>query len=238
MTTMGWVGERMSIIFILGVGAQMMAGLISRTGSPLRTCGSSSSLFSDLENGVLGLTAETRWNNNKHIMTTSCERIFYVPDDSSDELDDLRDAIQNIAEETLLDHRFILAVMMQESGGCVRVPTSDYGVRNPGLMQSHNGASTCNENEMLEPCPEDVIEGMIRDGTAGTDDGDGLVQCLNDSGAEDVSAYYKAARCYNSGSVAESGVLEEGEATHCYASDIANRLLGWAGTEKGCGLDG
>ena len=171
-------------------------------------------------------------------MSTSCLRIFTVPNNSDDELSDLHDSIQNIAEESKLDHRFIFAIIMQESGGCVRVPTSNYGVRNPGLMQSHNGGNTCNENGLLQPCPKDKIEGMIRDGTSGTDDGDGLVQCLNGSGKEDVSAYYRAARCYNSGSVAESGVLEEGVATHCYASDIANRLLGWAETEKACGLDG
>ena len=91
---------------------------------------------------------------------------------------------------------------------------------------------------MLYPCPTEIIEGMIREGAAGTNDGDGLVQCLNDSGAEDVSAYYKAARCYNSGAVAESGFLEEGGATHCYASDIANRLTGWAEAEPACSLDG
>ena len=91
---------------------------------------------------------------------------------------------------------------------------------------------------MLYPCPAEIIEEMIREGAAGTNDGDGLVQCLNDSGAEDVSAYYKAARCYNSGAVAESGLLEEGGATHCYASDIANRLTGWAEAEPACSLDG
>jgi hypothetical protein len=212
------------------------------TGCRLRICESSPSLSSCFGGSGSGKhvadCVERRWENNKHIMSTSCERIFYVPNDSDSELSDLRDAIQTIAEEAHLDHRFILAIIMQESGGCVRVPTSDYGVRNPGLMQSHNGASTCNENGLLEPCPKDKIEGMIRDGTAGTDDGDGLVQCVNGSGAEDVSAYYRAARCYNSGSVAESGVLEEGVATHCYASDVANRLLGWAETEKACWLDG
>ena len=50
------------------------------------------------------------------------------------------------ADATGVDHRFILAVIMQESGGCVRAPTTNYGVRNPGLMQDHNGSGTCNEN--------------------------------------------------------------------------------------------
>ena len=171
-------------------------------------------------------------------METSCQVVYHTPNNSDDELDDLRSAINKIAEETLLDHRFIFAIIMQESGGCVRAPTTDYGVRNPGLMQDHNGEATCNEGGILKPCPKDLIEGMIRDGTAGTEDGDGLVQCLNDSGKEDVSAYYIAARCYNSGSVAKSGALEQGVATHCYASDVANRLMGWAEAEPECWFDG
>ena len=37
-------------------------------------------------------------------------------------------------------------------------------------------------------------------------------------------AFYIAARLYNSGSVDPSGNLQAGIATHCYSSDIANRL--------------
>jgi hypothetical protein len=36
---------------------------------------------------------------------------------------------------TGVDHRFVLAVLMQESHGCVRVNVTSGGVRNPGLMQ-------------------------------------------------------------------------------------------------------
>ena len=89
---------------------------------------------------------------------------------------------------------------------------------------------------------------MIKDGATGTAAGDGLKQTLSESHATDVSMcvlrldpldlliceltnimsrYYKAARIYNSGSIAASGKLEDGIATHCYASDIANRLTGW-----------
>ena len=84
-----------------------------------------------------------------------------------------------------------------------------------------------------------MIEAMIDDGTIGTPDGDGLVQCLNtyNTWDDDVSAFYRAARCYNSGAVAESDNLEDGGATHCYASDIANRLMGWTDAERTCWLD-
>jgi hypothetical protein len=50
--------------------------------------------------------------------------------------------------------------------------------------------------------------------------------------------FYRAARIYNSGSIASSGQLQDGIATHCYASDIANRLTGWVWAPHGCTLDG
>jgi hypothetical protein len=164
-----------------------------------------------------------------------------VPDTSGPEVGAMYDAIQHVAVETNVDHRFILAIIMQESGGCVRVPTSNFGVRNPGLMQDHNGAATCNSDidpfQVQSPCPRDTIFQMIRDGTAGTDAGDGLAAVINQAGAADASSFYKAARLYNSGSIDASGKLEAGIATHCYASDIANRLVGWVNAAHNCGLD-
>jgi len=70
---------------------------------------------------------------------------------------------------------------------------------------------------------------------AGTNDGDGLANCLNNAQSTDVSAYYKAARIYNSGSIAGSGDLSDANgATACYASDIANRLTGWVNAPSAC----
>ncbi|GAD98869.1 hypothetical protein PMAA_009950 [Paecilomyces variotii No. 5] len=190
---------------------------------------------------------EDMFNNNKVVMRTSCEGIqdHYgnsVSDDSEDEIGKIWDAIEQVAQETFVDHRFILATIMQESGGCVRVSTTNYGVRNPGLMQDHDGDATCNSDiapyTVQTPCPPDVITQMVRDGTAGTASGDGLANCINQSGASDASAFYKAARIYNSGSIAASGNLQDGIATHCYSSDIANRLTGWVQAPHGCTLDG
>lgn len=48
--------------------------------------------------------------------------------------------------------------------------------------------------------------------------------------------YLQAARIYNSGSIAPSGNLEDGIATHCYSSDIANRLTGWVNAATKCTL--
>ena len=111
----------------------------------------------------------------------------------------------------------------------------------PGLMQDHNGDATCNSDitgVVQNPCPQDVITRMVREGSAGTNDGDGLAQCINESGKDDATAFYIAARLYNSGSVDGSGDLCSGIATHCYSSDIANRLTGWVQAPHGCSLDG
>lgn len=184
------------------------------------------------------ISFEDMFNNNKVEMFSSCDQ-FSESDDSGPEVGAIYNALQQVAMETEVDHRFILAVVMQESGGCVRAPTTNYGVRNPGLMQDHDGAATCNDNgDVQNPCPTSTITQMIRDGSAGTASGDGLAQCINESGASDVSAFYKAARIYNAGSLASNGDLGAPGATRCYSSDIANRLTGWVQAAHGCTLDG
>lgn len=171
-------------------------------------------------------------------MFSSCNQ-WGAAVDSDTEVTDLYNAIQSAATATNIDHRFILAVVMQESGGCVRAPTSNFGVRNPGLMQDHDGAGTCNDAGVVQnPCPTSEINQMVSEGSSGTPSGDGLAQCINQSNAGDVSAFYKAARIYNSGSIDSSGDLGAGIATHCYASDIANRLTGWVMAPHACTLDG
>jgi hypothetical protein len=175
----------------------------------------------------------SRFAANNAIMKSSCAQ-FGVADNTDAEIADLSTAIQSVATSSGIDPRFILAIVMQESNGCVRAPTTNYGVRNPGLMQSHNGAGTCNDATVSSPCPSTEITQMITDGVAGTSSGDGLKQCIAESGASDVSQYYKAARIYNSGSIDSSGNLGAGIATHCYSSDIANRLIGWSSGPSAC----
>jgi LysM repeat protein len=166
-------------------------------------------------------------------MQSSCAQ-WGVPDNTDDEINNMYNSIQSVASSTGIDARFIFAIIMQESNGCVRAPTTNYGVRNPGLMQSHNGVGTCNDGSVQNPCPSSEITQMIQDGSAGTPSGDGLKQCLAEADASDVSMYYKAARIYNSGSIAASGNLGGGIATACYATDIANRLTGWFSGPSGC----
>jgi len=105
-------------------------------------------------------------------------------------------------------------------------------------MQDHNGYYTCNENGYVQtPCPTTYIHEMIREGARGTNDGAGLADCINLSGQWTDADFYRAARLYNSGSIAASTRLEDGIATHCYSSDIANRLTGWVYAPHGCYCD-
>lgn len=177
-------------------------------------------------------------------MFASCSQ-FNVPANTPDEIGAIWDGITAASDLTGVDARFILAVVMQESGGCVRAPTSNYGVRNPGLMQCHDGQATCNSDVtgvVQTPCPAATIAQMISEGVAGTAIGDGLAQLLNSAtgpayGLQGAMAFYGAARLYNSGSIDASGCFEKGIATHCYASDIANKLTGWVSAAHSCTFD-
>ncbi|KAF2097286.1 hypothetical protein NA57DRAFT_77540 [Rhizodiscina lignyota] len=180
---------------------------------------------------------DTMFSENESIMKGSCSQ-WDVDNPSDQEISDMKSGIQTVASESGVPAQFILAVMMQESNGCPRAPTTNYGVRNPGLMQDHDGAATCNDGGSVQnPCPADTITQMLRDGVEGTSQGDGLKQCISEAGTDDVSKYYRAARIYNSGSVTDNN-LAAGVATHCYASDIANRLVGWTSAPHDCNLDG
>ncbi|KAJ5115624.1 hypothetical protein N7476_005116, partial [Penicillium atrosanguineum] len=172
------------------------------------------------------------FDKNKAILKASCVQ-FDAKQDSDEEISYLSSSIQTVAASSGVDARFILAIVLQESNGCVRVGTTDNGVTNPGLMQSHAGTGSCGSDKQ-SPCAKSEILQMIKDGTEGTPSGDGLKQCLTKNGKNGATAYYRAARCYNSGSVASSGNLGQGGSTHCYVSDVVNRLLGWFSGPSAC----
>lgn len=168
------------------------------------------------------------WNANLPLMQQSCGWNGWGADNSGDEINNIRDAISEVSSAQGVDNRFVLAIMMQESKGCVRVPTTANGVTNPGLMQSHNGSGSC---AGVNPCSRDQIFQMINDGVAGTAFGDGLRQTLATTsghyGGVQSAAYYAAARLYNSGSVDYTNLGNGFTSVACYADDVANRLTGW-----------
>lgn len=175
------------------------------------------------------------WKANVPLMKQSCVWNGWVDNDSETEIQDIANAIKATAKSTGVDERFILAIVMQESKGCVRVPTTNNGVTNPGLMQSHDGSGTCFG---INPCPSSAIDQMIKDGVAGTSQGPGLQKLYSQAKGEvkgpGSQAYYATARLYNSGS-ADFASLDNGlGSTACYASDVANRLTGWTLATSTC----
>ncbi|KAF2102682.1 hypothetical protein NA57DRAFT_33498, partial [Rhizodiscina lignyota] len=162
----------------------------------------------------------TMWNYNKENMYNACSNLGLSPDDTLTQLQQIYAAIQTVSEESLVDHRYILATVVQESLGCVVVGTStspgEGSHPNPGLMQSHNGTAYDPNNSAAS------ILQMIRDGTEGTIYGDGLVQLINYYGN-----IYETARGYNSGHVNHGNLSEAYGATTSYVNDIANRMTGW-----------
>ncbi|KAI5363027.1 Putative chitin-binding, type 1, Endochitinase-like superfamily [Septoria linicola] len=184
---------------------------------------------------------DSAWSANLPTLSASCSQ-FNVADNTDSENADLKAAITSISSTSGIDSRFILAIIMQESKGCVRAPTTQYSVKNPGLMQSYQGVGTCNPGtaaapQAVTPCPQSQIEQMIKDGVMGTvADGTSIASALKQAACDDVSKYFKAARIYNSGSVTGND-LSLGVATHCYASDIANRLTGWTSGSSSCTLN-
>lgn len=184
---------------------------------------------SSFPNNSLWISFDDMWNNNLASIKQACGWLDYGANDSPDEIQDMYNAIQNRANASLVDHRFILAIVLQESHGCVRNPPtkSSGGVHNTGLMQAHNG------HEYNSHHQQKSILLMVQDGTQGTKHGWGLVDNLNTYGDP-----YKAARGYNSGYIPSSGDLSEAAgATACYVSDVANRLTGWVNAKSKCPTD-
>ncbi|WPH00662.1 Hypothetical protein R9X50_00349200 [Acrodontium crateriforme] len=106
------------------------------------------------------------------------------------------------------------------------------------LMQDHNGSGTCNDNGHVQnPCPSSEIHQMIQDGVAGTSRGDGLKQTIQEAKNHPTTGaqnFYAAARIYNSGSATYSNLDDGRGSTPCYASDVANRLIGWTLATGNC----
>lgn len=180
------------------------------------------------------------WDVNAAVMRQSCGWNGWGQENSATEIGYIKSAIEQVSGEAGLDKRFILAVVMQESKGCVRVPTTyapGAGHANPGLMQSHAGSGSC---AGVSSCSKAQVVQMIRDGSSGTSAGDGLKQCFAKTkakiGTGGAQAMYAAARMYNSGSVDYDNLNNGYQSTPCYACDVANRLTGWTLAATNCHL--
>ncbi|KAK4508541.1 hypothetical protein PRZ48_002280 [Zasmidium cellare] len=189
------------------------------------------------------------WQANYNNIQGSCSQ-YGVPNNSDDEMNDLYAAINNVADQYNIDHRYILAEILTESSGCVRVPTTggqSTGIWNPGLLQDYDGYYTCNcetyngvSNQygetcgVVSPCPMDTIQNMVREGAVGTSNGYGLSSLINfaeGQGASDAQTFYVASEWYNQGAYTPNvgGSLN----ANCYASNVAQWLTGCTGP-AGC----
>ncbi|OAL47883.1 hypothetical protein IQ07DRAFT_601920 [Pyrenochaeta sp. DS3sAY3a] len=171
---------------------------------------------------------EQAWNANFKIIQQSCENHGWGKNNDDTEMQAIKDSIKQESSASGIPKEFILAIMVQESKGCVRVHTTHYDFDNPGLMQSAGKASCNADGNPISPCPPSTIRAMIHDGTAG----EGLRTTLKNSldffdpsGNGNDSKWYKTARRYNAGEILmNTNNLGIGP-TKCYASDIANRLV-------------
>uniref|UniRef100_A0A2D3VB94 Transglycosylase SLT domain-containing protein n=1 Tax=Ramularia collo-cygni TaxID=112498 RepID=A0A2D3VB94_9PEZI len=168
-----------------------------------------------------GWPAQGQWLDFRTLWVTNQRvQINKICDNTEAETGDLYKAIFAVSKTTGVDPRFILAVMMNESRGCVRVQTTSLAVSNPGLMQSYEGRGSCSDPAPLTPCPYKEIEQMVTDGVAPNEAGVNLQDLIARSNATGVEKYYIAARMYNSGpnSISSDKELSVGGADACGGS--------------------
>jgi hypothetical protein len=171
-------------------------------------------------------TADNSRNDNLPTIQQSCEKEGWGRNNDETETRAIKDSIVEESKRSGIPAELVLAIIMQESKGCVRVITTRWSHDNPGLMQSA-GQATCNplgSNIPIYPCPVDTIRQMIHDGTSGEGLATTLKNSLDAFDAKDEGKWYKAARRYNAGPYTDARNLGDAP-TPCYASDIANRLI-------------
>jgi LysM repeat protein len=185
-----------------GVTGGQSTGGTPNTGSFINYSGPASS-FPDPSQWA---SYASLWQQNSSLMTYN---------DNASEITLIGSAITTVSQESGIDARVILCIIMQESGGNVRVGNTNNGVNNTGIMQAFNGVSF-NPSD-----PAGSILQMVRDGTEGTASGPGFKQAF-----ERYGNYYVALRVYNSGSVDLNQLNDPLGATANYVEDVANRLMG------------
>lgn len=180
------------------------------------------------------LSFDALWQGYSKEIGANCMTAFQVPNNTPEETANIKKALMSNSQQANIPPEFALAIMMQESLGCAHVQTTNFGVSNPGLFQSHDGKGTCFNTPT---CSDSEINQMCQDGIQGTSAGPGLEQLVKQAGSSGAETFYRAARMYNSGSIPTDGDLGAPGAMRCYCSDIANRLTGWFSGPSTCSLD-
>ncbi|KAL1587997.1 hypothetical protein WHR41_03190 [Cladosporium halotolerans] len=161
------------------------------------------------------LSFDTLWDINE-------EAILSNNNSNADIQRYVRQSILQVADDSNVSPRLILAAVMQESSGKASVHCTGH-MLHCGLMQA-----SFNSHSFDPWNAEASILQMIREGVQ-------VSFWWFELGSRPAAGQpYTAARSYNSGSVATDGNLYEAKwGTASYANDIANRLIGWDGIGKG-----
>jgi LysM repeat protein len=201
----------------VGEVINLPAGAVANPGA-VTSPGTGSGGFVAYSGPASNFPDPSQWATYTALWTQNSALMSY--NDSPSEIALISQSIPIVAQESGIDPRVILCIIMQESGGNVRVGNTFNGVNNTGIMQAFNGVSFDPNN------PSGSILQMIRDGTEGTASGPGLKQAYAQYGN-----YYIAFRIYNSGSVDLADLNDPKGATAAYVVDTANRLMGhsWPG---------
>lgn len=174
-----------------------------------------------MQNNISGFPSMNQWQSFDQ-MWSKAEPLMSTGDangraNTPQENDYLKQAIQTEAKATGIDPRVILAQAMQESSGHVAVKTTNNGVVNPGVMQSHNGSTYDPQNSQAS------ILQMVKDGVEGTwgksGGGPGLADCIQTAGS-----LWGGLRIYNSGSADLSNLNSGLGATPQYVQQMAHKL--------------
>ncbi|KAE9974736.1 hypothetical protein BLS_002931 [Venturia inaequalis] len=134
----------------------------------------------------------------------------------------LKEPVYRAACETGVDPALIMAIIFQESHGMLNIhrTIAPDGSSSNGIMQS----DACPSMEGRDPSTisEEEVYGMVRCGT------EHFKGNMNEPVKNPTHDPWVALRLYNSGSVALSGDLNDGNgATGHYVVQVANRLRGW-----------
>ena len=150
------VSSRTTVTLIQSIPASASSTLSTKPTTPSPQAAQASSAGSSSCVNVKSIDDWLTWDEMKHKYTstlgTTCHSSWQVANNSPDETQAVFNAIE--AHHGTVDPRFVLAIVIQESSGCVRVITTNNGVRNPGLMQGSDGTHSCNDGGVVQnPCP-------------------------------------------------------------------------------------
>lgn len=142
---------------------------------------------------------------------------------SLDIVSKLKEPVYRAGVETNIDPALIMSIIFQESHGVLNVhrTIAPDGSSSNGVMQS-DGCPSMEGRDLAKISEEDVYA-MVRCGA------ERFSGNMNDPVKNPTRDPWVALRLYNSGSVALSGNLNDGNgATAYYVNEIANRLRGWS----------